>query len=205
MTIVVRLHFDGKLDRSDFEQAYTAALIRHPLMQARVTKTRSLLGRSQWSWTIQTKNTFGDIQGPLAWSLGSRSPFCSEFIDLHSDLSSKATITGDEDSPLLTLQLHHAAADGQGVTTFLRDLLLGYATRRNGSPFSNEFPPIDADKLQKRGSYGIHLRNLFRIVLTQLSGGMWAARYVVRKPAPAGFHEDKRAAQLRTSSTMITA
>jgi hypothetical protein len=178
MSIYIRLKLQGILDRPSFESSYEDAIQRHPLLQAKIRKERSRIGRKRWTWII------GDAQeSSLQWLLEESVPHHPIHIDLETTSPLRAWISGPTDSPLLTLHFHHSAADGAGIVAFLRDLLLGYAKRRDRN-ITAELPTLDESKLLHRGSFGITLRKLPKILLDQLTGSIWCIRFALHRPEP---------------------
>jgi NRPS condensation-like uncharacterized protein len=152
-----RLHFDGELNRAAFESATDVAIRRHPLLRSIVERT----GRFGLKW-IPLENPEVSIQ----WSKGtSAAPFPpASRQDLTKEIGVRFYIRENGPSTDAVLQLHHACMDAMGMFSFLNDLLISYTKEVDGSDGDLNLPPIDINRLNGRGSFGITPGRFLRLL-----------------------------------------
>lgn len=142
MTFVVRMEFDGKLDRDAITNALPKALSRHPLLQANVKPAKG--NRDCW---VAAENpaveiSWGAIDEPLELPHG-------EAIDLRREVGLRVWIRTAEDRCVITTQFHHASCDGIGAYQMLGDWLWFYADLV-GEPVESSLPMFDPSQLRMR-------------------------------------------------------
>ncbi|EMI55130.1 condensation domain protein [Rhodopirellula sallentina] len=149
MTFVVKMEFDGKVDRDAITQALGLALQRHPLLQAIVKPAKG--NRDCWvaAPDPEVKISWGEIGEPLELPRG-------EFIDLRSEVGLRVWIRTADDRCVVTTQFHHATCDGIGAYQMLGDWLWHYADLV-GEPIETPLPEFDPLQLRMRvkASYNI--------------------------------------------------
>lgn len=143
------LRLSGEIDRSALEDAYRAAMARHPLLNASV-ETRGK--RFYWRFLSEPPAMIDRVRlatdparavdNDINTEAGTRI-FFDRLID------GEGRTVGTE----LGFQVHHSSADAMGIFAFMRDLLLGYA-RRVGTADSS-LPPVSEHSLLVRNDYGL--------------------------------------------------
>ena len=131
MTFVVRLQFDGCVERETFATALAIALARNPLLTARVDD------RDDPCWVageITPWLDFGPDTEPLTGG-------CARPIDPHHEPGLRTWVRVGDDTSRIIFQFHHACCDGIGAFHFVEDLLVAYANEHDGSGL--ELRPLD--------------------------------------------------------------
>ncbi|MCC7336337.1 MAG: chromosome condensation protein [Pirellulaceae bacterium] len=151
MTFVVKMEFDGKLNRDAITDALPKALSRHPLLQANVKLAKG--NRSCWVAAEQphVEISWGTIDQPLELPRG-------EAINLGREVGLRVWIRATEDRCVITTQFHHATCDGIGAYQMLGDWLWFYADLV-GEPVESSLPKFDPWQLRMRvkAAYNIDL------------------------------------------------
>lgn len=142
MTFVVKMEFDGKLDRDAITNALPRALSRHPLLQANVKPAKGK--RQCWVAAEQAaiEISWGTIDEPLELPHG-------EAIDLRHEVGLRIWIRAAENRCVITTQFHHATCDGIGAYHMLGDWLWFYADLV-GEPVASPLPDFDPLQLRMR-------------------------------------------------------
>lgn len=144
MVSVLRMDFGGELDAQLLVDALPPALVRHPLLCARV---RGNGLDAQWHW---------DDSAPIEEVLR----FVRDEEDSSTgDVPLNLTRTGGlrilvrkaAEGTRVTLRLHHAVADGVGCMQFIADWLANYESLYRGLPVQPA-PPVASDGLLGRGN-----------------------------------------------------
>lgn len=142
MTFVVRMEFDGEIDREATQEALSNALLRHPLLQAVVQPAKG--NRDGW-----VHATNGKI--PISWGSLDESIELpeGEAINIREQVGLRIWIRSGETRSVITTQFHHATCDGIGAYQFLGDWLWLYA-EAVGQPIEQELPELDVTTLRDR-------------------------------------------------------
>ncbi len=145
MTFVEQYAFSGAIDREAFERAYQEALDRHPLLSAVIRPAKA--NRDCWvAGQSRPAIDWGGLDDALTLPRG-------EFINLREEPGLRVWFRHDDRRAVMTLQFHHATADGIGSYQFLGDLLQGYARRTGGSDVP-DLVPLDPKSLRDRNRSG---------------------------------------------------
>lgn len=152
MVATVEFSFSGNFDRKVLEQAYATAIASHPLLRARVAKR--LFRSPMW--------IAGEVP-ELEFSVESER--CGpQRIDLQKSSGLLLRVVEAADHVKLQLHVHHACCDGNGILTFLQDVLLAYHQQVAGEP--PQLAAVNFDKLPARNEFP----------LTSLPIGQWLSR-----------------------------
>lgn len=118
MTQVLALTFSGSVDREAMNAAVRAAVLRHPLLRARIGEPRSRRPR----WVLH------DEFPRLHWE-SNDAPEAAPggHIDLASGPGLRLRAWHKREELCICAELHHACADGLGLFLFVEDLLGVYA------------------------------------------------------------------------------
>src|SRR6056297_1094968 len=151
MTFVVQLDLEGEIDREALTETLPLALERHPLLQAIVGPAKG--NRDCWitAPNPQVMIDWADWEVPVGIPNG-------EAINLRKQVGLRIWVRTKQQRSMLTLQFHHAAADGIGAYQFIGDWLWYYA-ERVGQPVTQPLPPNDAKALRRRGKASYSLDN----------------------------------------------
>jgi hypothetical protein len=149
MTFVVRVELAGTANREAMDAAFADALLRHPLLTARLAR-RGLTRRWEAS---------GDPPPVLDWHETLASPPFSELqsIDLRKTAGIAGEIHIDEGLTRIFLLMHHAVCDGIGAMRFLGDLLALYGQRTARGDERPRLLPLDSANLAFRGQFDIRV------------------------------------------------
>ncbi len=123
MTSIIRIEFQGEMDRLAFGLALEAATERHPLTRAVIRPAKQGLPCWVEDASIRPVVDVGSLDQPIR--LADR-----EYIDLTRESGLRFWIRSSAERTVLTIQVHHACTDGTGVYRFLGDLLRSMAPRR---------------------------------------------------------------------------
>lgn len=162
MTFVVQMEFEGALDRDAITRALPLTLQRHPLYQAVIQPAKG--GRDGWVAAPDPAVTidWGDLGAPVELQGG-------EAIDIRNEVGLRIWIRANDEQAVVTLQCHHAAADGIGSYQFISDWLWFYAAEV-GMPIEEELPPLEPHALRDR------IRNSFNLENYQDEAGKFDSR-----------------------------
>ncbi len=161
MTFPFELRFRGALDRRRFTAALSAAIKRHPLLQATIDESTA---RPSWVRSADSPwLDWRDSPDPIDHPAGER-------IDLRSEPGLRTWVRAEGDSTCVLHQFHHAACDGLAALRFIEDWMLLYNCGERGGARDDSVQRVGA--LEKLDSQLLHARGDFR------DGA----------PAPKGFH-----------------
>ncbi len=178
LDVLARCRFTGRADRARMEAAFRHALLRHPLLNALVRRTRQ--GRYEWVCDPQ-----GDVVAHLEWTedhlLEPEFPPCQP-INARDGIPTRLIVDVRDDRTDLVLHFHHTRADGAGMFQFLEDLLLHYAN--SGRPLQQiEFPRLEPDRLLARNHFGLSAIGWLRKLPKLWVGLRGIRQFVSRQPA----------------------
>lgn len=177
----VRFRFSGRVDRPAFEQAVRTIMPRHPLLCAKVVEQ----GRRLYWQAVE------DPMPEIDWidaSPGDSFPRATHQ-NLREELGVKIFVERDEEDSALTLQIHHACADGAGMFVLANDLLIAYAREMGARSRRLQLPEFNLERLQRRGSYGLDFRKLLKMLPRQLVGLQGVRQFLGRSPVAVLPHE----------------
>jgi NRPS condensation-like uncharacterized protein len=118
-----RFNFSSLLEVGKFEDSVREALKRHPLLRSKLSKSpRSRIGELKWQ-------PQGLDKIPVYWCDDELHKTMAEVqaINLTDEMSFRIYVHRQDDKHILTLQTAHAATDGQGVLSFMGDVVCIYA------------------------------------------------------------------------------
>ncbi len=142
MTALFEFELRGQVQEQLLEESLAAALVRHPLLTARI----SSVGR-RLVWVENTSSPprirWLDEKTPLEF------PGQQEFLDLRREPGLRIWFRRDRDRQRLSFQAHHACSDGVGALRFAGDWFALYrAAHESVEP---KLPTIDTQMLVTRG------------------------------------------------------
>jgi hypothetical protein len=147
MCYLMRLKFSGRLDRTAFEQALAVAVVRHPLLCARIEPR----GR-QFLWIESPdpipKVDYAEAGVPLRFADGER-------IDLQRENGLRVWVRSGDDSVEMCLQIHHCCCDGAGTNQFVEDLFCAYDHYARNHPGDPPLRPLEPSRLKHRNRFGL--------------------------------------------------
>ena len=176
-----RMHFSGPIDHEAFESALRMVIPRHPLLQSRVViQGRHLL------WQRQP-----DVLPEIRWLPGKTGQAFppAPYQNLRNEVGLRLFVVEDGESCDVTAQFHHACCDGVGIQTLLSDLLVAYALAKGARTDRVRLPTLDADRLARRGSYGLTFWKLAAMLPRQAAGLPGAFQFFARSPSPLLPHQ----------------
>jgi hypothetical protein len=171
-----RFQFSGRFDHEAFESALRCVMPRHPLLTARL----EMRGRRPF-WRMQP-DAVPEIQwlsGPTGQSLPA-----ARHQDLRKEIGLGLFVVENSDSCDVTAQFHHACCDGVGIQALVSDLLVTYALGKGARSGRLRLPKLDPDRLARRGTYGLTLWKLVKMLPGQILGLPGAGRFFSRSPSP---------------------
>lgn len=163
MTALVEVAYTGSLDRGRFEPALQMALREHPLLQSIVESDGN---RPRWK-------RLDNASPPVFWGDEDEAlqyPQRSEYLDLTREIGVRVWVRAGASAGRVVFQIHHACADGLGVTNFVFDVFRAYA-HLAGDPIAP--PARDATLLASRDRF--YRRPLFG----RLKMLVWAGLHMV--------------------------
>jgi NRPS condensation-like uncharacterized protein len=175
MSGFIRLRFAGRFDRAALEQAQREAFGRHPLLAAKIERSR----RGRYAWVMPP-----DWPVPICWvprPVGDAYPPRGR-IDLEKESGVQLVVAEDDAKSDLIMHLHHASCDGLGGFQFFEDLLMAYA-EATGAPLTRPIPPaIPVERLLERGTFGLTWWKFLRMLPKQLVGLQGVSQFLKREP-----------------------
>lgn len=112
----LRFALRGRLDPRRLAEAGKLALARHPLLRARLVGEAVAVGE-----TLRWEVDEATFELPVVWGTPDGAS-----IDPTRALALRLFVEDETEAARLTLQVHHAACDGVGASTFVVDLLRAY-------------------------------------------------------------------------------
>ena len=152
-----KLHFSGRLDLDLLRESLAAAVLRHPLMTARVALVR---GKPYWD----LRNTEPEIvcfdradeEKTLPMPEIQKTSGLKVYYRAYEEEGREQTDLG--------FAVHHSVADGIGILSFMEDLFLNYASRK-GVPISPDaFQPISPESMRERQAPQQTWRRYFKLL-----------------------------------------
>ena len=138
-----KLHFSGRLDLDLLRESLAAAVLRHPLMTARVALVR---GKPYWD----LRNTEPEI-------------VCFDRADEEKTLPMpeiqktsglkvyyRAYEEEGREQTDLAFAVHHSVSDGIGILSFMENIFLNYASKKGTPIRPDAFPPISPESMRER-------------------------------------------------------
>jgi len=177
----VRLHFSGRIDERALEAAVRTIMPRHPLLCSRLVSQGR---RMYWEAVDDPMPEITCIEGPTGGSFPR-----TRNQDLRQEIGIKLFVVRDEASSDLTLQIHHACADGAGMFVFANDLLIAYARQMGVKSRRLQLPEFDPARLAQRGSYGLSLWKLVKMLPRQMVGLAGVRQFLSRSPVAVLPHD----------------
>ncbi len=175
MTVFCRLRFTGFLKPAAFQAALQTIIQRHPLLQAVIR--RNWLG--QWVW-VPHPHASPTIQ----WQAQSTADTMPQmtYLDPRQEPGLRCWVLERADGHDVVLQAHHCCADGLGLHQVIEDLLVSYASHQSGQMI--ELPPLDVQRLRRRGAPKLSFGTDLNDTLKQLRGLIGVYEFFGRSPAP---------------------
>lgn len=192
--LFIKLYFRGRLAQPPFEAAVRAANQRHPLLRARIARSRAA---PQWEICQQAAAT-------VIWQeTGSGEPHrvaCGDnkcpAIELpaidYLDIERRGMqlyVQQGEATSVVWLQIHHACCDGLGAYQFVQDLLLLYASLTGDMDSSQRLPPLEPQRLARRDSLSLPPAKLLGMLPRQAVGLSGVCKFALHAPVPVLPHE----------------
>lgn len=122
MTFFFRLSYVGQLDRQRLTQSLAIVVARHPLLAAKVVRSR---GQFLWDTSLQPAIRLFDV--PPAPQV----PFAADKLDLLSTNGFRAAVCENQSSGHVWLEFHHAACDGLGAIEAITETITAYRGAAN--------------------------------------------------------------------------
>lgn len=194
MNFFFRLGFAGVLREDRFNDAWRAAVARHPLLGAVVERRR---GGLFWTLTDQSpvvqwaSSATPEPAGPSTNSTPGRTEgranAASQIsgLDLFREPGVRARIHVVGGRTDLLLQFHHASSDGLGAVRFVEDLLVAYAVP-SSEERNRHWATLSPDALRRRGEFGLTSWKLIKMAPQQAVGLLGARQFLFRQPLPLG-------------------
>jgi NRPS condensation-like uncharacterized protein len=138
--------FTGEIDRAALEQAWQATIVRHPMLNARLSK-----GRHGWQWNASDVPLY-----PINWA-GEDQPMefpGSDLMDLTREGGVRMWVRTAPAKARIVVQYHHACCDGMAGVQLFGDLMAEYArlTTPENAP---KLLALDPVLLASRGTFGL--------------------------------------------------
>ncbi|HLA85940.1 MAG TPA: hypothetical protein VJL29_14205 [Thermoguttaceae bacterium] len=148
MTFCMLIDFRGEFDRAALEASLDDALPRHPLLCALVERVPKR--GDCWVGARGSRPPFywHTLAAPLELPWG-------RAIDLRREPGLRLWVEQGGGAARLTLQVHHACADGLGVLHFLGDLLAAYAARTSPDGNGAKLATLDPAALRRRDEFDL--------------------------------------------------
>lgn len=151
MTFFIRAEVRGRIEPDKMKRAVANALVRHPLLRARVAgprngRTRELRWIPEDAGIGEAYLDFGKRGEPLHY------PDRNAGLDPWIETAVRLFIRSDDSSATLLLQVHHAACDAMGAVRFLEDILSAH--QGEGAPLRMLAPEL----LHGRGTLALPSR-----------------------------------------------
>jgi NRPS condensation-like uncharacterized protein len=177
----VRLHFSGRIDERALEAAVRTIMPRHPLLCSRVVSQ----GRRMYWEAVD------DAMPEITWidGLPPEEMPRAKHQDLREEAGLRLFVVRNEENSQLTVQIHHACADGAGMFVFINDLLIAYARQMGVKSRRLQLPEFDPVRLAQRGSYGVSLWKLVKMLPRQMLGLKGVRQFLSRSPVAVLPHE----------------
>ena len=195
MSMFARLRFAGQLDRRATTEALETVVARHPLLRAKVRKTRA--GRLEWIAAADRPLSLPWIDGPEDDRLPLMRP-----IDLFSEPGLRAWATADSQRSSLVLQVHHATCDGKAVFGVLDDFLRSYAHVSAGKQSRIAMSTCNPETLPGRGRFGLTVWKYLCMLPAQLMGLSRIRMFFMQRPVPYWNASGQFPASCRLASRM---
>lgn len=186
--IYLRMTLDGQLDRDKFTESVKLMLVHHPMLRAQL---RTGWGRSRWCiqevrdptivWRLQPEQQpeqqLSNLQDTRI-KLDSEAGIHIDVVELREPTSTQTA----RHSTQITVKLHHAIADGMGLSAAILDMWLAYDALISDQKV----------KLPKRSAASLPVRNRFapgvfeklRLIPQQYVGLAGIRQYLSRQPTP---------------------
>lgn len=144
MTFVARLRLRGRLRIPEFAAAVEEALLRHPLLHARL-RVRGT--RMQWEFPPP-----GPAEVELLDDENALAGLRRLAIDPRREDGVRLLVRPQAASTEVLAMFHHACTDGVGAYRFMGDLLALYGRRTGGSELP-ALAPVDPQRLRRREAW----------------------------------------------------
>lgn len=185
MSCFLKLRLHGTLDTKRLDTALRNTLRLHPLLRCRVVEAKP----KKFFW--QENEQIPKIVRQL---LDKENPFpASEGIDLLQEPAMKVVLCTEKDPDDngfvqgisdLVFEIHHSAADAAGTQRFLEDLLIEYVGHDADSDAIRSRESVDPGQLARRGTYGLSVGRMLRLLTRQLWGFHRAWTFLLHRIMP---------------------
>ena len=142
MAFVIQMKLTGQVNRPALETALSAALERHPFLQATIKRAK----RRSWCWVGSStlpRMDWGTENEPILCPQGER-------IDLRHEVGLRVWIRQGDSQAQVTLQFHHACCDGIGAYRFIADWFALYGQQTSAGADAPELQPVELSLLRDR-------------------------------------------------------
>jgi len=177
MTFCFLFDFRGEFNRSALDEALYEALRRHPLFTARIER----VPKKGTCWVaaagVRPRLDWGPLDAPLECPSG-------DVIALRQEAGLRLWVRQGGGRARLTLQIHHACADGVGTLHFIGDLLAAYAAQTGADREQVRLVPLDPAALADRDRFEVEPPEPNSQWEVLKASGAEAVRCFGRRPAP---------------------
>jgi len=172
---IARLRFSGHLDRNAFEAAVSTTVHRHVLLRSSIARGRR--GKPQWT---EHPDWCPDVEWEPATN---RHGFPdAPYVDITARPGTRVWVVDRGPGHDVILQIHHCAADAQGISQVMEDLLVGYALRVGASEPTGDLAPLEAERLRQRGTPGLTPMRWLGMAHKQAVGLLGVREFLSRRP-----------------------
>lgn len=186
MSIHMRLHFAGSIQREPFLRAWQSVLAKHPLLRASLRSERWLGGLGKrWKW-VGVREDAALVWEDLEEGVTAPWPH-TPYLDLENKAGVCVWVQSGPKESWATFHLHHASADGLGTMQALRDLLHAYHAEMGGEASrqrirgEGNYAP---EKLRGRGTFGLTAMKFLKMLPAQASGFIGAIEFLSHRTGP---------------------
>ena len=186
--LFVKLYFRGRLAQQPFEMAVRAASERHPLLRARIRRSRAV---PQWEICEQAvpRVTWQEVEiGEPGWVDCPVERPVVDYLNIERRGMQLYVQRGQVRS-VVWLQIHHACCDGLGAYQFVEDLLLLYAELTGEGGSSQRLSTLEPQRLARRGSLSLPAAKLLAMLPRQTVGLSGVCKFALHAPVPVLPHE----------------
>lgn len=177
MIFSIRLRLSGTVHEARFENAVTAVLHRHPLLNATLTS----IGKNRHQWreftgsrsVVRLRTLPADRDFPEA-----------RIVSLFDRPGLQIELVGTEQGQDVVFQFHHACTDGKGALQFIEDLLIAYDVDSDKTLLSQRLATRDPMLLRDRARRKWRWGNIPWMVPNQVLGLIGACKFFLRFPRP---------------------
>lgn len=143
MTFPILLELDGEIVRQAFEDAVAHALTRHPLLTARVERSR---GRACWV-------SAEEFSPSITWRPSDAPVATRQWLDLRQAPGLRISVLQEGGQASICFLFHHACCDGEGALRFIVDVLTAYVGQTASVSQAPLWDELQPQRLHCRGDF----------------------------------------------------